>query len=79
MEKERERNINVWLSLTHPSPGAWPATQACAPTENQTSNTGSQAHAQSTELHQPVYCFPFNIQIIFHGVGVTPFIYPFTH
>ena len=29
-EKERERNINVWLPLTHPLLGAWPATQACA-------------------------------------------------
>ena len=33
-EKERERNISVWLPLTHPILGTWPATQACAPTEN---------------------------------------------
>ena len=32
-EKERERNINVWLPLT---PGTWPATQACALTGNRT-------------------------------------------
>ena len=29
-EKERERNINVWLFLAHPPPGTWPTTQACA-------------------------------------------------
>ena len=29
-EKERERNINVWLPLTHPLLGTCPATQACA-------------------------------------------------
>ena len=35
-EKERERNINVWLPLTRPLLGTWPATQACALTGNQT-------------------------------------------
>ena len=29
-EKERERNINVWLPLVHPLLGTWVATQACA-------------------------------------------------
>ena len=29
-EKERERNINVWLPLASPLLGTWPATQACA-------------------------------------------------
>ena len=38
MEKERERNINVWLPLKQPLMGAWPATQACALTENRTGN-----------------------------------------
>ena len=52
-EKERERNSNVWLPLTSPQLGIWPATQACALTENRTSNSGSQAGSQSTELHQP--------------------------
>ena len=33
-EKERERHINVWLPLTPPVLGTWPATQACAPTGN---------------------------------------------
>ena len=35
-EKERKRNINVWLPLTRPLLGTWPATQSCALTGNQT-------------------------------------------
>ena len=35
-EKERERNINVWLPLACPPLGTRPATQACALTGNQT-------------------------------------------
>ena len=30
MEKERERNINVWLPLMHPLLGTWPTTQPSA-------------------------------------------------
>ena len=37
-EKERERNISVWLPLTYPLLGTWPVSYACALTENQTSN-----------------------------------------
>ena len=37
-EKGKERNINVRLLLTLPPPGAWPTTQACALTENGTSD-----------------------------------------
>ena len=37
-EKERERNINVRLPVARPPQRAWPATQACAPTRNQTSD-----------------------------------------
>ena len=33
-EGERERNINMWLPVTCPSPRTWPATQAYAPTGN---------------------------------------------
>ena len=36
-EKERERNISVWLPLAHPLLGTWPATKACAMTGNRTS------------------------------------------
>ena len=35
-EGEREGNINVWLPLELPLLGAWPATQVCALTRNQT-------------------------------------------
>ena len=38
MEKERERNISVWLSLTYPLLGTWPTTQAHALTGNRTGN-----------------------------------------
>ena len=37
-EKERERNINMWLPLVHPLLGTGPATQACALTGNWTNN-----------------------------------------
>ena len=33
-EKERERNIHVWLPLMLPQVGTWPTTQACALTGN---------------------------------------------
>ena len=36
--KERERNINVWLTLTCPLLGTWHATHVCALTGNQTSD-----------------------------------------
>ena len=35
-EKERDRNINVWLPLSCPLLGTWPATQACVLTGNRT-------------------------------------------
>ena len=38
MEKEKDRNINVWLPLACPLLGTWLATQACALTWNQTSD-----------------------------------------
>ena len=37
-EKERERNIRMWLPLVGPLLGTWPATQACALTGNRTSD-----------------------------------------
>ena len=53
-EKERERNISVWLPLTHLLLGTWPATQACAlDWESNPWPFGSQASTQSTEPHQP--------------------------
>ena len=38
-EKERERNINVWLPLARPLLETWPATQACALTGNWTGDS----------------------------------------
>ena len=35
-EKDKERNINVWLSLVCPLLGTWPATQAHVLNVNQT-------------------------------------------
>ena len=35
-EGEGERDVSVWLPLTWPPLGTWPATQACALTGNQT-------------------------------------------
>ena len=64
-EKERERNITVWLPLAYPQPGTWSATQACALTGNQTGDLlvlwGSLAGVQSTESYQPSLFF-FNCQ-----------------
>ena len=37
-EKERERNISVWLPLMWPTLGTWPETQACALNGNPISN-----------------------------------------
>ena len=37
-DKERAKNISVWLPLTHPPLGTWPTIQACALTGNQTGN-----------------------------------------
>ena len=37
-DKERERNINVWLLLACPPTGTQPSTQACALPGNQTCN-----------------------------------------
>ena len=37
-EKERERNIKMWLPLVRPLLGMWPATRHVPYTGNQTSN-----------------------------------------
>ena len=53
-EKERERNINVWLPFRCSLLDTWPATQACAlDWDSNLWPFGSQASAQSTEPHQP--------------------------
>ena len=56
-EKERERNISVWLPLTCPLVGTWPTTHICALTGNRTGDPlVCSLHAQSTEPHQPGLC-----------------------
>ncbi|KAF6099832.1 hypothetical protein HJG60_011563 [Phyllostomus discolor] len=57
-EKEKKRNINVWLLLLCPLLGTWPATQACDQRP-----FGSQASAQSTEPHQPGLYMSFYVDI----------------
>ena len=49
-EGEREGNISVWLSLTHPLMGTWHVTQACALNGNWNSDRPSdlEAGVQST-------------------------------
>ena len=56
-EKERERNIHVWLPLMHPVLGTWPTTQACALTGNRTGDSlvlrpavNPQSHASQGRL-----------------------------
>ena len=59
-EKERERSIIVWLLLTWPPLGTWPRNPGmCPDCESNQRPFGSQAHAQSTKLHQPGLYFPF--------------------
>ena len=63
-EKERERNISVWLPLAHPIPATWPATQACAlDWESNWRPFGSQAGAQSVEPHQPGLFLYFRVSL----------------
>lgn len=47
------------VSLPSPPLGTWYATQAYALTGNQTRNSGSHAHVQFTELHQPGHLVGF--------------------
>ena len=52
-EGERDRNINVWLPLTHSLLGTQPTTQACAPDREYNQRPfGLQAGTKSTESHQ---------------------------
>ena len=50
--KERERNINVWLPLVYPTTGDLARNPGMCPNwESIQQPFGSQAGAQSTELH----------------------------
>ena len=53
-EKERERNINMWLPLMHPLLGNLAHNPGMCPDwESNLPPFGSQATSQSTEPHQP--------------------------
>ena len=53
-EKERERNINVWLPLAHSAPGNWAHNPGMFPDwESNQQPFGLQASAHSTGPHQP--------------------------
>ena len=66
--RERERNINVWLSLMCPLPGTWPVTQACILIGNWTSNPlvcrlvlNPLSHtSQASLILFKCYCIPFH-------------------
>ena len=60
----------MWLPLTHPLLGTWPATQACAPDwELNWQPFDSQASTQSIESHQPGLYVYFFLKNIFRGGG----------
>ena len=50
-EKERERNIHVWLPLVRPFLATWPETQACALTGNRTCDPSVHNPALSPLSH----------------------------
>ena len=53
-EKERERNISVWLPLMHPPTGGLACNPGMCPNrESKPRFFGSKAGAQSTEPHRP--------------------------
>ena len=52
-EKEKDRNINVWLPLAPPTGDLACNPGMCPDWELNFQPFGSQAHAQYTELHQP--------------------------
>ena len=55
MEKERKRNINVWLPLAAPLTGDLASNPGmCSDWESNQRPLSSQASMQSTEPHQPV-------------------------
>ena len=62
MEKERERNINVWVPLAHPPTGDLAHNSGMCPRLG--IKPGSQAGTQSTEPHQPGPDIVLNCPII---------------
>ena len=64
-EKERDRNINVWVPLMCPLLGTWPATQACALTRNRSSDPLVSRPALSPLSHTSQGAF-----LIFWGISI---------
>ena len=56
-EKERERNISVWLSFACPLLGTWPTTQACALMGNRTADPVLCSPALNPLSHTSQGCF----------------------
>ena len=71
-EKERERNINVWLPLTWPPLETWPATQACALAGNQTSDPLVCRPALNPLSHTSQGFTSFNRSFDAHLLDVSP-------
>ena len=74
-EGERERNPNMWLPLPRPLLEAWPATQACALTENQTGDALVHRPVLNP-LATPARVFK-NIYFIDYAITVIP-VFPLT-
>ena len=82
-EKERER-INVWLPVTRPQLGTWPATQACVLTGNRTGDLWFHRPALNPLSHTiqgsrvfirmfEVLCISELINLFFHGFQLFSF------
>ena len=68
-EKERERNIEVWVPLARPQLGTWPTAEACALTGNQTGDPLDHGPALSPLSHTSQGLCPFFTWIVcFPGV-----------
>ena len=59
--KERERNIYVWLLLTHPLLGTWPTTQACVLTGNRTGDLSILRPALNPPSHTSQGTIKFSV------------------
>ena len=71
-EKEGERNMKVWLPLTCPLTGTWPAPQAYTPLGIQMATLLFSGCIQSTEPHQPGLEFCSQLSLLFINHPLTP-------
>ena len=60
-EKERERNINMWLPLARPQLRTWPAAQACDRTGNQTCDP--LVHSPLSHTSQGSFSFFLSVKL----------------